>query len=355
LRPDESGLIITSPVLRDVWETALKSDSGAVVTQSLPWRDCVLAGGRYADLSRLYEFPSGRRVVLPLVRRRGVPTATAVVSSWPRTWSPGGPICPDGPVSTAEAAAVLADVSAMRALVTELRLRHDARDPWLTANSWFHAEAVPWWIIDLTGGAGDVWERKFRGSVRRAIRKAERSGVDVESGRSGRLLGEFCELHRKSVIRWAHTQHGPVWLTRRRRAADTNPGRLALVAGRFGADCTTWVARYRDRPVAARIVLRSGAYAKGWQAAMDTDLAASLGGVSQLLDWLTIKDACDDGYRYFDLGFARPGSSVGGYKQRLGAELQYNSTLRAERVPLSAAMNLPAELAKKAIGFRDNI
>ncbi len=340
---------------REAWEAALKSDSDAVVTQSLPWRDCVLAGARYADLSRLYEFPSGRQVVLPLVRRRGVPTAAGVVSSWPRTWSPGGPICPDGPVSAAEATAVLADVSAMGALVTELRLRHDARDVWLAANKWFHAEAVPWWVIDLTGGAGEVWERKFRGSVRRAIRKAERSGVEVESDRSGRLLEEFDALHRKTVIRLAHSQHMPVWLTRRRRAADTNPRLLALVARHFGADCTTWVARHQGQPVAARIVLRSGAYAKGWQTAMDTELTAGLGGVSQLLDWRTIEDACADGYRYFELGFARPGSSIGDYKKRLGADLRYNSTLRAERVPLRAAMNLPAELAKRAIGFRDNI
>ena len=354
MRSADNSFAVTSPVPRDAWESVLKSDVGAVVTQSLPWRDAVLGTGRYADASRLYEFGSGRQVVLPLVRRLGVPRWAGALESWPQVWSTGGPICTDGTVSAGEALAVLRDVVSVGALVTELRLRHDAGESWLDAAGPFRAEPAPYWVLDLAGGAGDVWERKFRGSVRRAVHKAERSGIEIESDRTGRLLGDFWELYQKSVRRWARSQHAPAWLTRRRLASTTNPDRLARVASAFGPDCTTWLARHDGRPVAARIVLRAGSYAKGWQAAMDKELIASLGGVSQLLDWRTIEDACRDGYRHFDLGFARPGSSIGAYKERLGADVVYHHTLRAERLPVQAISRLPRELVKKAIGFKDN-
>jgi len=354
VRSADDSFTVTSPVPADVWESVLKSDGAAVVTQSLPWRDAVLATGRFADVSRLYEFGSGRQVVLPLVQRRGVPLRAATLASWPQVWSAGGPICTDGAASAGEAHAVLRDLAAIGALAVELRLRHDAGDCWLDAAGPFRAEPAPYWVLDLDGGAGEVWERRFRGAVRRAVHKAERSGVEIESDRTGRLLGEFWELYQKSVVRWARSQHAPAWLTRRRLASTTNPDRLARVAQAFGQDCTTWLARHEGRPVAARIVLRAGGYAKGWQAAMDKELIASLGGVSQLLDWRTIEDACQDGYRYFDLGFARPGSSIGAYKERLGAHVVNHHTLRAERLPVQAASRLPRELVKKAIGFQDN-
>jgi hypothetical protein len=52
------------------------------ITQSLAWHDAVFADGRYKDVSRLYEFPCGRQVVLPLARRRRRPAWTTVTASW---------------------------------------------------------------------------------------------------------------------------------------------------------------------------------------------------------------------------------------------------------------------------------
>jgi hypothetical protein len=43
----------------------------------------------------------------------------------------------------------------------------------------------------------------FRGTARTAVRKAERSGLDIEVDRSGRLLPVFCDLYEKCIQRWA--------------------------------------------------------------------------------------------------------------------------------------------------------
>ena len=131
MRPGNGSLRVVSPVPREIWESLVRSDKGAVATQSLAWRDAVLATGRYQDVSVLYEFASGGQVVLPLARHRRLPPQAAVVASWPREWSVGGPISQDGLVSPAEAAAVLADVARRGTLAAQIRLRYNADPNWL--------------------------------------------------------------------------------------------------------------------------------------------------------------------------------------------------------------------------------
>ena len=86
MRSGDSGPAVTSPVPREVWESVLRADLNAVVAQSLSWRDAVFASGLYRDLSLLYEFPSGRQVVLPMARHRGAPSWAA----WQRLGRGGG-------------------------------------------------------------------------------------------------------------------------------------------------------------------------------------------------------------------------------------------------------------------------
>ena len=61
--------VVTSPVPRQVWRSALAADPGAVVSQSLAWHNAVLADGRYEDASLLYEFGSGQHHLPPQIGR----------------------------------------------------------------------------------------------------------------------------------------------------------------------------------------------------------------------------------------------------------------------------------------------
>jgi len=355
MRSGNDSFSVTSPVPRAVWESLLRSDRNALVSQSLAWRDAVFASDRYEDVSRLYEFPSGRQVVVPLARHRPRPRWAAVAASWPRGWEVGGPISEGGRVSPAEAAAVLADVAGRGMLTAGIRLRHDADAAWLSEARQFRVVERGCCVLDLAGGFGEVWQHRFRSAARRAVRKAERSGLDIEVDRSGRLLGVYYDLYQKSIPRWTAVRHEPVWLTRLRMTwiNPTSPDRLALVARHFGENCSTWVARYRGQPVAALIVLRSGAYAKYWRGAMDKE-AANPVRANDLLQRLVIEEACRDGYRFYDMGFTQPGSPLAGFKEKLGTTLHFTHTLLAERIPLDAARERSEHLVKKMIGARDN-
>jgi lipid II:glycine glycyltransferase (peptidoglycan interpeptide bridge formation enzyme) len=104
--------------------------------------------------------------------------------------------------------------------------------------------------------------------------------------------------------------------------------------------------------VAAIIVLTSGAYAKYWRGAMDAGPANRV-RANDLLHKRAIEDACQNGYRWYDMGWSRPESSLASFKEKLGAALYYTCTLRTERLPVQATGRISREAVKKLIGFRD--
>jgi hypothetical protein len=337
--------MVTSPVPREVWESLYRSDENAVVSQSLTWRDALFADGRYQDVSLLYDFPSGRQVVMPMAQRRQQPRWANAVASWPQVWGIGGPITQGGQVSPAEAAVVLDDVARRGTVAATIMLRHDADKAWLSHARKFHVEERGCYVLDLAEGFGQVWQHRFRSNTRRAVRKAERSGLDVEVDRSGRLLDVFYDLYEKSLLRWAAARHEPLWFTRLRmnRVCYTTPRHLAVVAKHFAADCATWVAWYKGQPAAANIVLQSGVYVKAWRGAMDKEIAGPV-CATEFLDRLAIEEACEEGYRFYDMGGAEPGSSLARFKENFGATLLFTHELRAERLPVYRARRLSANV-----------
>lgn len=351
--PDEL-VRVTNPVPRPIWESLLRSDRDVAVTQSLAWYDAVLASGRYQDASVLYEFSSGHQVAMPLASPHRVPAWAATAASWPGEWGVGGPISKDGHITPAEAAAVLADLARRRTLATEIRLRPRAPSPWLSGCCQFKIRRshLQFHELDLAGGFPAVWQDRFRGTARTAVRKAERAGVEIEVDRSGRLLPEFFGLFESSIQRWAVMQHEPAWLTRRRTMRSTQPRMVASVAQHFGTCCAIWVARRKGEPLAAIIVLSACGSAKYWKGAMNKQLAGPL-RANELLHRMAIEEACEHGYRSYDMGLTRPASPLAAFKEKLGAVPSEAYSLRLERLPVEAARDASRNLVKKMIGFRD--
>jgi lipid II:glycine glycyltransferase (peptidoglycan interpeptide bridge formation enzyme) len=239
-------------------------------------------------------------------------------------------------------------------VAAEVKLRHDADPNWLLSSSGFRVHEIDDWILDLNHGFTHVWEHRFRSSVRRAVRKAERSGLEIEVDRTGRLFDSFYALHQRSVVRWAAMQHAPAWFTRARLAAEVAPARAKLIAESFGPDFAIWLARLAGAPVAAIVIVRADGHAKYLWGAMDKD-AAGPARASDLLHTLAIEEACREGFRHYDLGGASVGSSLGAYKEKFGATLVRRHTLRVEHIPIQRAMELPRAAVKKLIGFKDNL
>lgn len=344
---------VISPVSREAWESVFRKDQGAVVSQSLAWRDALIASGHYRDMSVWYRFPDGHEVVLPLLRRRLHPTAVSTLSSWPAIGGIGGPISSGGRITGPQAALILSELASRSSLGIRMILRHDADRNWLTEANAFRIGRYGHYLLDISNGFDDVWKRKFRPRVRTAVRKAERSSLDVEADTSGRLAGSFNDLYEKSIRQRAAANQDPVWLTRFRLnlVSPTPPRMVSSVTRCFGEGCKIWLARLGGEPVAALIVLHSGNYVRAWRAALDRTIGGSL-GASELLYRLSVEDACRAGYQLYDLTGAVPGSSLAAFKERLGATLHFTHRLWIDRPVLKAyqaTQQISFGVAKRAL------
>ncbi|MFF0885944.1 GNAT family N-acetyltransferase [Streptomyces sp. NPDC003456] len=343
---------VTTPAPREIWWDLAERDADLSVTQTPAWLDCLCATGPHRDASRLYAFPGGGLVVLPLVSRGRRPRRLDAEESWPAGWGIGGPLASAG-VGPDQARVVFQDLARRPALRVAVRLRPQGAELWAgAAGGAFRLEPHTTQAIDLDGGFGTVWRDRFHQRVRRDVKRAEKAHVDVEVDRSGRLVPVFQELYDRSIDRWAVQQHEPRTLARWRRRLEFPPERLAAVAARFGASCSLWAAWNRGEPAAALVVLRHGPHAKFWRAAMDREVAHPV-RATPLLYRLAIEDACEQGCRTFDLGESAPGSSLEHFKAGFGAVSRPSPRYWRETLPVSAAERSLRTAVKRAIRFQD--
>jgi hypothetical protein len=350
---------VVSPAPREVWREVMAADPDAVATQAPEWTDALATRG-YTDASRLYELADGRRLVLPLAARRRA-GVTVSEESWPYGWGYGGVLVEGGALTAADARIVLVDLrrrpAVLRAVVP-MPLRGEVWDEAAGPD----VRRVPYTaqVVDLDGGWDRLWTSGFKRQARNSVRKAERFELDVRredgataAGPDGRGLGVFRELYAQSVDRWAAQNGQPLAVARRLAARRDRPGQVAAAAAALGEQCVVWSVLRDGVPVAANVVLGSGAtgegqgrHAIGWMCAMDTTGIARETLATYLLHSLAIQDACEHGVRWFHMGESDAGSGPEHFKRYFGAVPVSYAALRFERLPLSRG----EQAARRAFG-----
>ncbi|MFD8734947.1 GNAT family N-acetyltransferase [Streptomyces sp. NPDC059618] len=345
------GLRVTTPAPRDAWQRLADESDEALITQTPHWLDCICATDSYDDASRFYEFGDSGGLVVPLARRRGWPARLVAQDAWPSEWGIGAPVAAEAPAPRL-ARAVFEDLARLPSNRVSVRFGPNANPVWHSAvPSAFTTLPHTTYILDLGGGFGEVWGQ-FKGSVRTAVRKGERAGVDVEVDRTGRLVPAFYALYQHSVARWAEQANEPLALARWRRNRIDPLRKFQTVADTFAESCAVWLASYEGRPVAAIMVLRHGPHAKYWRSGMIKELANPI-RAGTLLHKLAIEDACATGCRFYHFGDSPPDSSVSVFKERLGARGYPSFGYRREVLPLTAGDQLLRGAVKRLIGFKE--
>jgi hypothetical protein len=344
-------LHVTTPAPREVWQEVLKSNAQALVFQTPAWLDCICALGGYEDASCLYETHGGRRLVLPLVRRKSLPEALTTQASLPLGWGIGGLVAP-GPIEAEDVAAIFADLAGRAVLRTSLRPNPLEAQVWAAARP-PGVIALPRLahVLDLDGGFERVWAKRFASETRTAVRKAERAGLVVECDTSGKLVPVFYDLFHLSLDRWARQQREPRPLARWRGRQRDPLRKFQLIAQGLGAACCLWVAWHDGRPAAAILVLQ-GANASYTRGVMDKELAGPT-QANVLLHRLAIEEACRAGCRYYHMGESGPSASLAQFKRRFGATAYGYAEYRLERLPITSVDAHLRGLVKRLIGFKD--
>ena len=217
--------------VRTTWEQALAKTPGHLVTQTPQWLSAILDGSGWHDRTRIYERPQGRSLVLPLVGRGA--GRVAVGRSWPHGWGSGGVLASDGRVTTEDLAVVTEDLragAAARVIVHP----HPLQSGWddLGTGSHLHSRYLTH-VLDLSSGRAGVWAG-YSKNVRRSIRRAESSGVEVVRDDQGALLPTFATLYGLSMLRWAQAKGRSTTVARLHGRVEEPRRRLQSIAAALG-------------------------------------------------------------------------------------------------------------------------
>lgn len=318
---------VIQPVPTDAWDELYAVDREALATQSRAWIRVATQVQAYRNASRLYEFDDGQALLLPLLRRR---FAFRDYANLPIEWGFGGALARK-PLEPHALGVVLKDLQRTR--FARIFIRPNPA----TAHIWDRAAPERFvqvrdsaHILDLRGGFEEIWSERFTEKTRNQIRKAERSGLEVECDGSGALMPAFFNLYRQSALRWAK-QSGRVASLRAALTLARNPlSKFLAMAEALGANCQTWLARRQGQPAAATIVLRSARHAQYIFGAMDKELAGPT-NANDLLHRLAIEDACRSGLESYQMGSSGGSKSLSHFKSRFGAAEVAFATYRLER------------------------
>jgi Acetyltransferase (GNAT) domain len=285
--------------------------------QTPAWRAAAVSTGRFVDATVAVE-RSGREVVLPALRPHG---PSRRVSSLPLGWGFGGVVAPGGQPTGEDVAAAVSALGRSGARRGLLR-------PPPRQDLAFERSGVPWsrvrenhsFEIDLRPGWAAV-SAAFTSSVRRAVRKAEKSGVVVERCTDRAAVAEFHRLYHVSVLRWAQKTRVPDRVMQLRAARAEPLAKYDAVLRHLGDDCGIWVARHSGVAVGALVVLSHGGEHAYWRGAMDLEKAGPV-RANDLLQVSAIEHACRQGAERYAMGLTAPGSGLARFKAGFGAEPQ---------------------------------
>ncbi len=358
-RPARSSMPARSPELwvadpppaerRAQWRAVVAEDPDALPEHAPEWVDAICAGGAYEDATRLYACADGRRFVVPLVRRTGLPGAGGWLLSPPPAWGMGGVVGRHLDEETLRR--ILADLVGLGAQRLWFRPDPKRAEVWAAATG---DTALPVrrhaHVVDLSGGVDAVWSRVHRGA-RKYVRRAERAGVRIEVDRTGALLETYYDLYLSSVDRWATRQHEPLRLARWRAGRRDPLEKLAVMADRLGPAFVLTMAYIEDQPAYGSIMLL-GQTAHVTRSAMDIDRVGSTKAGS-LVQWSMLQLACAEGCLTYHLGESGQSRPLAQFKESFGADGIDYAEYRFERLPYTRADQLLRAAAKKMLRFRD--
>jgi len=336
---------VVSPAPRDEWAALVTADPASMVDHSPAWMDVITATSPFEDASRLYRFADGRRMVLPLARRRGA------LLSFPDGWGIGGLV--GDPRNADAVTAVLADLAAAPALLTRVRPDPLEGDLWATAGAAVGATARPRCahVIDLTVGIDGLWDGLHR-SARRSVTKARTSGLAITDEATPAHLAAYYRLYLLSLDRWAERSREPRWLARRRGIRRDPLRKLEVMADVLGDRFRLWLAWLDGEPVAGSIVLLGNA-GHATRGAIDRERAAPT-RASHLLEWLALEEAVAEGSTVQHLGESGNRASLSMFKESFGARPVVYADHTLERLPVTAADRHLRTGVKRLVGFRDD-
>ncbi len=337
---------------RPAWEDLVAHDETIALSKTPEWADCICSSGHFSDATLLFRGEDGRQLILPRLRKTGIPSFLGLFESPPPGWGLGadasGFLGEGGPASPVQTRALIQEIRRLPGLRTRVMVGGDDAEIWASvAPDAMYSTALTAQVLDLRGGFSTVWSKRFTSKVRSNARKAERRDVTVESDNTGRLIPVFDALYRSSVDRWAQERGHPLSLMRWRAQRREPQSKFTTVARRMGERCTVWMAWRGGEPLAGILVLTRGSRATYWRGAMNKEQARGT-GANELLHRCAIEAVCADERQSYDFGLSQT-EELKRFKSTFGTEEVPVHAYYLERLPTAAAEAKCYSAAKQAV------
>lgn len=287
------------PVSVSEWEREADRWETFSFFQTPQWLDILCkAFDDFQNRTVRLEGPSGVAVLLPLVRSRKAPGLYSWLSLPYGTY--GGPLAERGAKSRSWDL-VRAYLEGQRFSAVNLTLPPGTRPP-----DWkgYRVHSLTTQVLDLRPGFSSVMDRCFSAACRRAIRKAERSRIEIRLLEKELFFEPFFVLYEQSMKRWGLNK-------------GFSPRLFELLWAASGVQY--WGALHQGQLVSAALILTQGSHQYYWLGVMD-EATQSL-RPNNLLFSRILEHSCQNAVETFDLGNSDGLIGVFNFKKSFGPEV----------------------------------
>lgn len=293
---------VISEITPEKWRQAVDRCASATIYHSYNWSKIVEASFDDCELApRVFVFDDGREAFLPGMEfpaLRGV--MRRFCSVHPSTY---GGLLSEHKLTQDDSSQVYDYLRSQNYAQIVIYTNPFQASP---ALSGFKQTKDVTYAIPLDGGFEAVWHERFSQYIRRDANRAEKKGVEVRIGTSQQDIDAMYDLYLASAKRWGNKV---TWLRPRRLYENTMKAghpkvklRLAMLDGQAIGGAVDYY-------------FRNFCHA-GWRA---FDYEYRNYYPNNLLVREAVREACELGLRYYDMGGSSGLSGVNEFKQRCGA------------------------------------
>lgn len=296
--------IIENPV-DGFWQDVVKSSSNATFFHTPKWAK--IFSGTYANhtiSTRGFDFGSGKKMVIPLMSISKGPKGycRSFISSVPGVY--GGPVC-------------TGDVDGeMVAQGVNAAVRCRFTDVTITGNPLFCTELPRWLqrtkmfthLIELEKGFDQIFSNYDR-EARRRTKNGINKGVKVRRAADWNDFMAYYKTYEDSKARWGDKIS---------KSYDVNLFRNIYVEAQNDNNIRLWLAEYEGKVIGGALAFYWNRHVVEWHAAFIREYAHM--SPNNVLKTEIIKNACDEGYAFYDLNPSGGHDGVIEFKESLGAK-----------------------------------
>ena len=191
--------------------------------------------------------------------------------------------------------------------------------------SYFASEEARTHLLLLTADFNDIWENRFDKSKRRQTRKAQREGIEVTEARTSEDIAEHYRIYAAKSREWRQSVVYPHEL-------------FTELFDRGGDRVRLFLARSGDKVVGGHLNFYYKDTVVAWNGVTTGDSRGMQ--ASTMLYATCIRDACERGYKHYNLGASLGKTSLMEYKESLGGVPYIYRVARWRSTPVRVAAGL---------------